>query len=68
MNPKERAEYIARYGDQSNVIRISRKYSDLIGIGTEYLVIEATVVAKLHDGNIVSAAPTGNKEITLVTG
>ncbi len=51
---KDLQDFVARFGDQSNVIRIGRKASELIGIGTEYLVVNGNVICKFQDGNIVA--------------
>lgn len=37
-----------------NVVRVSNTVKDLIGIGTEYLVVDGTVIAKFYNGNLVS--------------
>lgn len=50
-----------------NVVRVSSTVNDLIGIGTEYLVVDGTVIAKFYNGNMVSdivvVSPGG--EVTL---
>lgn len=38
---------------ESNVIGIGRSASELKGIGTEYLVIDGTVIAKFFNGQMI---------------
>lgn len=37
-------------------IKISNRYSELTGIGIEYIVIDGQVICEFYDGNIVRAA------------
>lgn len=50
MTQKEKADYIARFGDQSNVVRLCFSPSQTIGIGVEYVVLDDRSLFKLIDG------------------
>ncbi len=52
--------------ESDNVVRIARRYFDLTGCGTEYVIdSDNNVLAKFFNGKLVSELPRGNKEATL---
>lgn len=53
MTDQEKKNYIARFGDQTNVSRLVRHPADLQGAGTEYLVVEGQLQEKYVDGALV---------------
>ena len=48
-----------------DLIRASSNLSDLTGIGTEYLVVNGTILAKFYNGNFVLDCPRGNLDETI---
>lgn len=51
MTEQEKIDYTARFGDQSNVVRICFNLKDRVGVGTEYLIINGAIAAKYKNGN-----------------
>ncbi len=52
------ADYKARFGDTSNVIRVVANINEIIGVGTEYIVENKKIVARVENGAIVKVFPT----------
>ena len=54
--------------NNDNVVRVSFSLQELKGTGTEYYVIDGTIVAKFFNGTLVTGEiPQGNEEITKVS-
>jgi len=53
MTEQEKIDYVARFGDQSNVIRLVFNLKDRLGIGTEYLTINGALAVKYVDNKQV---------------
>lgn len=65
---QEFEDFVARFGDQSNVIHIGKNLNELTGVGTEYLIQDGEIVAKFQDGDIVRATkPVDLQEDTITS-
>jgi hypothetical protein len=65
-NMNDAKELMARFEaflDNMERVAVSSSYADLIGIGTEYVVINGEVVAKFLNGNFDTPV-AGNSEKT----